>query len=459
MVAKSSVTQDKNIKDAWESLARLVLSVIFVDPGAVIPVIDVVGSDLTLWPEKERKIWQAVLSCVDVNTMPTPQAVSARNEAVELAYLNLLAQQWDEKSSEDLIYNTEQMALYGKIAAFRGIGRDVAEFNSTDEFMSYIGQVLVDIEGLSGHTVRDGSAAAVSQSAYEQLESNLFDPIPSGLSWFDALTGGVWIKKNYWVAAAYKSGKTTLIRNILLNMARDGHPVDMLCAEGTREGFVLDCQAMIATSILLDEGVPADKINFSGLYIQRVWKNRHNALTKQQLSALNKARAVWEVLDVRVWDGVDGIRDLASFKNRIRRSKMEHGSLVHIADYSQLFGSDSMPIYERQSSVAKMVQNVCIDHGVAIVMLAQKSEEGVKSSGGYSANVKGGGDASAAADYLFIPKIDHEKPGEFEIELKFSRNTPTGKYNHRVHGASGLILDPWATRPTAEDFAPMEDYG
>ena len=78
-------------------------------------------------------------------------------------------------------------------------------------------------------------------------------------------------------------------------------------------------------------------------------------------------------------------------------------------------------------------------------MLAQKNEEGVKGRGGYSANVKGGGDASAAADFLFVPSFDEDIPGLLDVTLKHSRHTKTGFGQHHIEPNSGLMIDKWRT--------------
>ncbi len=83
-------------------------------------------------------------------------------------------------------------------------------------------------------------------------------------------------------------------------------------------------------------------------------------------------------------------------------------------------------------------------------VIAQKNEEGVRSSEGYSPNVKGGGDAGAAADFLLQPRIDPELNGVLNVRLTHSRHTATGGGTHTLNRSSGLILDRWVRdRPIA----------
>ncbi len=249
---------------------------------------------------------------------------------------------------------------------------------------------------------------------------------------------------NVWVTAAYKKGKSSLMRNFVLRALEDGHAVDVYCAEGSREMFALDCQAMIATRLLC-ERVPKPRLpalRLSGLFILRVWREQQPVLTGDELDAVHQARQIWEGYNVRVWDTSDGIRDLATFRHRVQRSKFEHGSRIHWADYSQLFG-DGATLYERQSNTALTVQNVSQSEDVLVGMLSQRNEAAIHGGGGYSAGVKGGGDASAAADVMLIPAIDNELPNTFRVTLKFSRHTGLGSGTHVINPSSGLIVDRW----------------
>jgi len=207
--------------------------------------------------------------------------------------------------------------------------------------------------------------------------------------------------------------------------------------------FALDCQAMLATRILAEQGVPRDRFRLSGLFLRRTWRTERATLSKAEFEAIKEAREAWNTLNVRVWDTIDGIRNLATLRHQIQKSKFEYGSLVHFLDYSQLFGDENLTLYERQSRTALVTQQIAQNEKVALVILSQRNEEAVKSGGGYSPGVKGGGDAAAAADFLFIPQIDQDMPSVFRIILKHSRHTGRGQGAHVIDKESGLLLDQW----------------
>jgi hypothetical protein len=197
---------------------------------------------------------------------------------------------------------------------------------------------------------------------------------------------------------------------------------------------------MFATEILIRQGMPREKLRLDGLFIRRYYW-RKGVLTKQEIDAVNEAKEIWQGLPIYVWDTRDGIRNLATLRYLVKRGRVHHGIKSFWADYSQLFGAGN--IYERQSSTALAVQDIATSENVAFCMLAQKNEEGVKSynSSTPSPNVKGGGDAPAAADFLLEPRIDPDMPGIMDISLKLSRHTRTATGSHVLAPASGLIVD------------------
>ena len=87
------------------------------------------------------------------------------------------------------------------------------------------------------------------------------------------------------------------------------------------------------------------------------------------------------------------------------------------------------------------MQQTAATEDVVFGMLAQRNEMAIRATDTYSAGVKGGGDASAAADAMLIPHIDEETPTLFGIQLKYSRHTGTGSGTHLINPSSGLILD------------------
>jgi hypothetical protein len=252
---------------------------------------------------------------------------------------------------------------------------------------------------------------------------------------------------NYWIVAAYKSGKTTVMRNMILAAAQAGYPISAYCAEGTRELFTIGCQVMIATKILSEKyGIETkeqrEKLRLSALFVMKNGKKKDSPIfTADEWHALQQARAAWRGLPIRVYDTLDGIRDLVTLQYDIKRDRMKYGTVAAYLDFSQLFGKGKT-IFDRQSANSQRFQEIAVAENVALTVLAQRNEETIKGSGikNYSPGVKGGGDAPAAADFLIIPQMDLENKEVLKQELALSRWTATGRGAHLVNPSSGLIL-------------------
>jgi len=437
-------TPQQQLAATWDTLAHKILASILVDNGAVFPVLDVLGTGMHWWPPKAAQAWAGVIQCVNENVPPTVEAVKLRS-GCDNGYLRAIANGWNDDDNSKVVYHAGELKRMGALAELRRLGRELCEVIDPSAVTSSIGFAENRLRGLTAVTSdRKGDAASVSASAWNQVEQFQGQGIMTGLGWLDDITGGLWPGWNVWLAGAYKSGKTTLMRNFLLHTLDQGYGADAYCAEGTREMFTLDCQAMIATRLLCERGIRRlDKLRLSGLFLLRVWRDRLPVLTKDELDAVNDAREIWEGYNVRVWDTRDGIRDLTTLHHRVRQSNLEFGSMVHWADYSQLFAPGKGTIYERQSETSMAVEEIAVEAGVVFGMLTQRNEASIRDGGGYSAGVKGGGDASAAADLMLIPMIDHELKDRIKVRIKHARHAGVGEGIHVINASSGLIVDRW----------------
>ena len=430
----------------WSSLSHKVLSSILVDEGAIFPVIEVLKDDRESFPAKDRPVWDAVKSCVDENTIPTPEAVALRcNGRVKEDYIPALVNQFNDADNRKLIYNAEQLKAYSILHRAREMGRDLSNIATINDVQEVASKTSVELGGLlAKRTERGANAFSVSYEAWSLAEKFQGNAVPTGLKWFDGLAGGLWGGMNYWVGAAYKSGKSTVMRNCILSAAEAGHHTIAICAEGSRALFALDCQAMLASRILAQDPVERNRLRLSGLLLLRNFNL--GIFNKAEAEAIQQARNAWERLPITVYDAKDGIFDLVTLRYVIKRDKVKYDAKAAWIDYSQLLGTGK--IYEKQSETALTCLRLAAEMDIAMCVLSQKNEEGVKSGSSYSPNIKGGGEAAAAADFLFVPKIDFET-NIMDIELKLSRHTYPTSGAHLTSPSSGLFLEEIETQKVA----------
>lgn len=432
----------------WQELSRKVLSSILVDHGAFFEVQDVLGRDALWFPPGQDQVWRAVGQCVDDQTPPTVEAVTIRGQ-FDNGLVQAIANQWTDEDNRKVVYHAQELRRLGSLAELRKIGRELQGVTLPDDVtaqIDYISNRLAALGALSSG--RKGDGKTVSQEAYDQMDRFQGKHVTSGLPWFDKLIGGFWPGMNYWVVAAYKCGKSTIMRNFILHALKEGHAVDMYCAEGTRWLFALDCQAMIATRLLCEWG-ERDKValRLSGLFILRAGKSGAGVYTADEYRALKQAREIWEdEYKIWVWDTQDGIRDLTTLRYLVQKNAMEHESQMHWFDYSQEFGIHGTT-YEKQSRTTHVLEKLAVSEMITTGILSQRNEASINQGETHSAGVKGGGDAAAAADFMMIPEIDPKAPGVLGLRIKHSRHTGIGKAKdgHQVNPSSGLIIDRWFT--------------
>ena len=432
---------DKELLALWGTLARKVLASILVDDGAIFAVHDILGTRPAYFPPTERPIFEAVLQCLATNTPPTTEAVSAKVNGAA-GYVATIASQFNDDDNRRLVYNAEQLRDLGALIELKTLGRELVDLGQVADLRQEVDAVSTRLgEIMSGASSRDASGPAVSKLAWGNMQKQT-DCIPTGFKWFDDLTGGLWPGMLYIISAAYKMGKTTTMRNAVMKSGSLNIPVGVFCAEGSRETFAMDCQAMLATEILLDAGYRGDDLRIDSLSIRRFYWEQ-GVFKKHELDAINQAREIFDMYPIYLWDTRDGINSLATFKYLVKKGRVQYGCKSFWYDYAGRF-NNSGSIYERMSEVSNVVQDTAQGENTALCILAQKNEEQIKhGKGSYSPGVKGGGDLPAAADFLLEPEIDQELKTMMKLTLKFSRHTRTGDYCHFIIPASGMIADRW----------------
>lgn len=428
------------LADLWQTLSRKIQASVLVDDGAILAIQDILGKHAEWFTPKERIIWRGIQACIEANIPPTVEAVTQRtNGGLPSGYIQTIANQFNDDDNRRLIYLAEQLRDVGVLAAIREQGRTLAELDDPEGATERASRVTTELGGLlAERSNRSADAVAVSDAAWADVNHIGGTGVPTGIKWLDELTGGMWAGHNWWVVAPYKSGKSTIVRNIVLSAASAGHPTGMFCAEGSREMFALDCQAMLATELLIERGYQG-KLRLSGMFIRRVyWKQ--GILNHHELDAIHDAKDIWEKLPILIWDTRDGIRDLVTLRYLVKMAKLKTQASIFWADYSQLFGTGKT-IYDRQSHTSLAIQDIAQDENVLFGMVAQQNEEHIKfGNKSWSPGVKGGGDAAAAADVLLIPKIDPEQPDYLHLVLKLSRHTGMGGDGlHKIIRSCGLI--------------------
>lgn len=446
----------------WEALAAKVIAVVLTDPGAIITVAGIIGHNIHWMPSEFHNVYRTMLVCQDASVSPNTINVAARSGGqLDGPYLEALAQVYTDQDSRDLGQNTQALKEVGLVFEARGIGEVLTGLTKPEELQAITSYVEMALSAVTANrTHRDPGALSVSQSAWE-FEGEI---IETGMQWFDELAGGIYTGQINWIAARYKGGKSTLMRNWVNAACRAGVHCQVFAAEGSREGYAIDTQVMLAVEYLIEHlGYDPTDIFLSKQKVKRsVLQPDKVQLSNDENLALVWAKAEFEQWPLQIMDAQDGINDLVTLAYRLKTAQLEHGTKAIFLDYAQLFHvSGIQGIYEQAAATAIFLQNLAAKQQVAVTVIAQLNQGGVKdgSKAGNVANISGGGTAAATADTLFQPDMVRPEGQRFaalRVPLTHTRHTEPAKGVQLVHPQSGLFVDKYMTI-TAEYLSDMAD--
>lgn len=296
-----------------------------------------------------------------------------------------------------------------------------------------------------------------------------------GLPFLDSLTGGFTRSDVWMIAGAYKMRKTTLMLNMCLNVALSGASVTFLSREMNKQQVAAQLICMLAVGDLLahneydveiaDKYRPNVKYMLNWISPRKLMlaRNDYRKLwDRRKVRAIDYARVQFNQLKdrLRIYDTTpDGgkLCDIASAELLVKRDIQLYDCEIFFADYLQLFDAPGTSDHEKQAYASRKFQELTKRENVTGVIAAQRSEEAIKgynaATFAYSMGIKGGGDASAVADFALLTQYKHNKDvdeNELEIIMMLSRHGSGGQETKElaaIHPSSGLLLESdFATR-------------
>lgn len=293
--------------------------------------------------------------------------------------------------------------------------------------------------------------------------------IQVGLPFLDSLTGGFNRSDVWMIAGAYKMRKTTLMLNMCLNAVLSGASVTFLSREMNRRQVAAQLICMLAVGDLLahneydietaDTYRPNVKYSLNWISPRKLMLARDDyrrLWDRRKVRAIDQARVMFNKINnrLRIYDTTaEGgkLSDVASAELLVKRDINLYGCELYFADYLQLFDAPGNSSYEKQAYASRKFQELTKRENVTGVIAAQRSEEAIKSYSeeafAYSMGIKGGGDASAVADFALLTQYKHRKDvdeNQLEIIMMLSRHGSGGQETKElaaIHPSSGLLLD------------------
>jgi replicative DNA helicase len=463
----------EQVQSPWEMAADDVLSVMLNDESGRNRILYEYGVKPAHMPTAQHRLtFEAITDCMRANDPINDVSIIERTgPAVNVVWLATVKLLFDDMRLIAIPYSAKRLIEHGTNAGVRRIlkmaDEELAKGKSHDNVTPRLMTALTAINTAKEVT---GETADVNAADFMDFMDSEPPSLPlTGLPWLDALTGGVNRGHMWWIAAPYKSRKSTVMLNIALGLMMTwftrgcaGEPPSISIASGemTRRRVIAQLVAMMAVA-----------------YVRRRnwWQERFTAgstsypLHMISADSLMKAQKNYRQWDTRRVEAVDyGVRQYAQFSKALRIYDSQTGgglgsfealmttmrrdihlykTNVFFVDYLQLFAPGGMKLFEFMSGASLQLQRFAQANNVTVIGLVQQNEETIRSGSSYSAGVKGGGDAAATADYLITSLY---RAGDFvdddtklQLTMKLSRHSTGGgdtQHVHDIHPASGLLL-------------------
>ena len=423
-----------------------VLGAILIDPNLIVPASEEITPDDFSTPV-HRWIAIAAWECLLEKIPPTvPVLIEKLKDQAR----------WSEIPTKEAVVYTDFQSImmrasdvnlsfikaHSKIIrdlAFRRNGdrrlREAAQLfldtqRSASEIQSDCNSILGDVFGR--REARDPSLESVGKQEESKTASGVQEGVKCGLNWLDNLTGALLPSENWVIDGPYKSRKTTVLLNMILDAAVAA-PVSLFTnGDSTRGSTYRKLLAMTMNREAIRYGWEEYRVLSAQALIYPLREERYQKLKEHSKELLHK-------LKIRLYDGPDLVGSLPEVSRLLRRDRAMFGTRVWAYDYAQTINHGQTD-YERVTYYATWCQNINGELGCTSITLSQVSEAGITGGGdSYSPMSKGGGALPAMANVYL--KVSYDEP-RIKVQLKLARDAPQGKFVlHSCQPVSGLILD------------------
>lgn len=267
---------------------------------------------------------------------------------------------------------------------------------------------------VGGHFVKlaDILEHEVKPALYD-LEKGETSKISTGWESVDRMIGGgLSLTDILLVAGLPGSGKSALVLQMAVNIAKQGVPVAFLSGEMSNKENALRLLSQAA--------------GFANLNSQVHLTQTERAELVEWADAL---KSVPIYFDSRTYD-------LQSVGKAMRSMVEHHGVKVLVVDYIQLLKlskNDKQSRYERITEVSQEVKRIAMEYGVAIIEVAQFNREGAKSGKPKMHDLEGSSQLEKDTSLIFI--IDREAgTPNVAIRIEKGRNSGLGEIPGRFAG-------------------------
>jgi hypothetical protein len=449
--------------EKWQCAADDLLSVLIVKPTAWIELLDAGIAADDLPPGKWRDMYRAVIDLrsdaarKDITPTDTEIAVKAGPEVTVIFVATRIAL-YDAYREKTFGQTCDLIKRYGRghrqyEVLKRGVALMRAELENGADVDS---AALRVVDGLQAEEKVQAAAPTDIGDIVDLSEKRMIDEPTDGLKtgvwliddWLRGLAPGELVA---WVAP-YKMRKTSVMANVLVNMARQKKYIDVFSFDEERLRFIHRLEAVLMAEWMYnsghwnakdDNGIAINAVdgkmitNAGNRWLQ--WDKRLQLAREYARDTLLAMRGYVRVYDRRTCAGtLKSIRAIS----RLNASKCGQLDMIMV-DHIQRLG-DWTKTYDQVEFGSAGLHDLGGELGAVMWALSQQNEAAIKTQDDdWSPNAKGGGGLASNADTVLVSKYrvgtctDDDK---LRIELKLARDASARRYGYvEIHPTSGWI--------------------
>lgn len=264
------------------------------------------------------------------------------------------------------------------------------------------------------------------------------DAVPTGLSAFDATTGGLFRGQLVLVAGRTSMGKTALAMTMVKGAAQAGYTAAVVSAESPSNSIVLRLFSA-------ETGIENRDL-------------RRGQLQERDYYLLANAAGRLAQLPIFLYDRE---RNWETIKAQLRAFKMQHPELALVAiDYVQLLTLRTREDrWQQIGQISSEAKELALELDAALILLSQINRDVEKRQDKRPtlADLRESGNLEQDADVVGLLYrdyyYDHSKPKEeAELDIAKNRDGATGVVDLRFYNRTASFADPPAAPPEQESF-------
>ena len=407
-----------------------ILGSCLIDPNRIIPITIAEMKPNDFYDDRNRDIYETILSLFSQNMAIDILMVKANNPNVLVSYLSALS---DAVASvheiKDYIKEIKKLSMRREVFNLIGqLKQNLIEGNDTEEEIESFLNTISNIKNTDANGVVH--IKSVLLEVYEKIKKGTDYGVRTGFHCLDEGTEkGLHKGRLYILATGTGNGKTAMVSNIVVNASQHGHSILILSVEMTT--------AEIVSRLIAIATETANYITDDYLKNTSMWdEDSKNTIRKKRIQGIGKLSDSNIYIDDRPNDilGITtAVKDL-QFKLQRKGCTLD----LIVVDYLQLIKANIKLSREQQvGEIADSLKLMAKSLNIPVIALAQTNRQAEKDDNrDYSVgDLRESARIEQNADMIMFLNRDTEDLSKFSLSIAKNRHGSTFKQSLHFQAA------------------------